>query len=176
MPLRHPLPPLWLVTDERQDGVLAAAERLPRGSGILFRHYRTAPAERRALFRAVRSIARRRGHRLLLADRRATAAAWGADGWHGSGRGAHSRSVHDLAELRRAEREGVRMVFVSPVYPTRSHPGACVLGVRCFAALVRSTHLPAIALGGVTWGNAAPLLAAGAYGWAGIDAWSDAGA
>ena len=39
------------MTDERLgDGLWAALERLPKGSGVVFRHYGLAPAERRALF------------------------------------------------------------------------------------------------------------------------------
>src|SRR5439155_26981070 len=40
MHARHPLPRLWLMTDERQgDGLWAALERMPRGAGVVFRHY-----------------------------------------------------------------------------------------------------------------------------------------
>ena len=59
---RKTLPGLWLMTDERvsDDRLLAAARALPRGrAGIILRHYRTPPAQRRALFDALRAIARR---------------------------------------------------------------------------------------------------------------------
>ena len=174
MPARQSLPRSWLVTDERQgDELLPAVERLPFGSGILFRHYSLAEAERRALFLAIRAVARRRGHLLLLAGSPTLARIWGADGWHGRGRGGglHSASVHDLAEMRAAERTGATILFVSPVYPTRSHPGSPTLGESGFARLARRTELPVIALGGMNGDRARRLMAFGAYGWAAVDAW-----
>ncbi len=175
MAARQPLPRTWLVTDERQgESLLPAVERLPFGSGILFRHYSLAESERRALFVEIRAVARRRAHLLLLAGSRTRALAWGADGWHGPGRGAglHSASVHDLAEIRAAERAGASILFLSPVYSTRSHPGAATLGADGFARLARRTELPIIALGGVDRGRAGRLMALGAYGWAAVDAWT----
>src|SRR5687767_3473081 len=68
MPARQPLPRAWLVTDERQgERLLPAVERLPFGSGVLFRHHGFPEAERHALFLEIRTIARRRAHLLLLA-------------------------------------------------------------------------------------------------------------
>ena len=72
-------------------------------------------------------------------------------------------------QLRLAEAAGVRLVFLSPVYATRSHPGAEPLGPDGFAALAAATALPAVALGGMNAERAKGL--SGAYGWAGIDAW-----
>jgi len=175
MAARQPLPRAWLVTDERQgDRLLPAVARLPFGSGILFRHYSLAEAERRALFVEIRAIARRRAHLLLLAGPRSLALSWGAHGWHGKGRGAglHSASVHSLAEIRAAERAGASILFLSPIYPTRSHPGAATLGPEGFARLARRTELPVIALGGVDQSRARTLMALGAYGWAAVDAWT----
>ena len=174
MPTRQPLPRAWLVTDERQGARLVpAVERLPFGSGILFRHYGLAEGERRVLFLEIRAIARRRGHLLLLAGSPTLARRWGADGWHGKGRGSglRSASVHNLAEMRAAERAGASILFVSPVYPTRSHPGAETLGPAGFARLARRTALPVIALGGMNRERAPRLMALGAYGWAAVGAW-----
>jgi thiamine-phosphate pyrophosphorylase len=176
MQRRQPLPRLWLMTDERQGETLwNALRRLPRDSGIVFRHYSLPPADRRALFGEVRKMARRRGLLLLLAGAPGEALAWGADGSHGTGprSGAgrlRSAPAHDLAGLRAAERSGVDFVFLSLVYPTRSHPGAPALGPRRFDALARATRLPVIALGGMDALKARGLHEA--YGWAGIDAWS----
>ena len=171
----HPLPRTWLMTDERQgEGLWSALDRLPPRAGIVMRHYSLPPGERRALFRRVRSRARRRGLMLLLGGDAVTARAWGADGWHGRGRGSgfHSAPVHDEHELRAAERSGAALLFVSPVYPTRSHPGAPHLGEAGFARLARRAKVPVIALGGVGAADSRRLRLLGAYGWAGIDAWS----
>ena len=180
-PHHQRLPRLWMMTDERQrDGLWRALERLPRGGGVVFRHYSLPPAERRALFRKVRAIARRRGLRLLLAGPPHLAAAWGADGSHGrrpAGRaiGLTSAPAHDLREIRSAERAGARLLFLSPAFETRSHPHAVALGPLRFARLARQTALPVIALGGMSAARARRLVASGVYGWAAIDAWTHDG-
>ena len=53
---------MWLVTDARTAPVLPASLRaLPRGAGVIFRHYHLAPAERRAAFAQVLRRCRARG-------------------------------------------------------------------------------------------------------------------
>ncbi|TMJ15796.1 MAG: thiamine phosphate synthase [Alphaproteobacteria bacterium] len=165
---RHPLPRLWLFTDERQgERLWRALERLPSGGGVVFRHYSLPAAERRALFDQVREIAQGRRLTLLLAG----APLPDADGTHGRpGRGINSRSAHNLRELRAAARAGADLVFLSPVFATRSHPGAPPLGPRRFALIAHQARVPVIALGGMNEERARNL--GGAYGWAGIDAWS----
>lgn len=171
MPSRQPLPRLWLITDERLgDGLLDAAARLPESAGIVFRHYSLPEVARRDLFDRVRDI-----HKglLLLAGSPEFAKSWGADGSHGRGRGTgfRSASVHSYAGIRAAERAGASLLFLSPVYSTRSHPDARPLGLARFAWLARRTPLPVIALGGMNAARGKRLASFGAYGWAGIDAW-----
>ena len=163
----QPLPRLWLMTDERLGERLPdAVARLPDGVGIVFRHYRLAETDRRALFDAVRAA---HPGLLLLAGPARLAEIWGADGSHGRHRGAVTAPAHDLAEIRAAEALGAAAIFLSPVFATRSHPGAPALGAEGFTALAAQTDLPVIALGGMNAERAKRL--AGAYGWAGIDAW-----
>jgi thiamine-phosphate pyrophosphorylase len=158
------------MTDERLgDGLLDAVARLPEGSGIVFRHYSLAEAARRALFETVRRAA---PGPVLLAGPAAQGLAWGADGSHGRHAGATTAPAHDLAEIRAAEAAGAALVFLSPVFATRSHPQARLLGAEGFAALAGQTTLPVVALGGMDAARANAL--SGAYGWAGIDAWSSA--
>lgn len=163
---RQPLPRLWLMTDERQgEGLWKALERLPRGGGIVFRHYGLDAAARRALFGRVREVAKRR--RLLLL----AGPGLRADGLHGgrSGRPT-SASAHNLPELKAAERSGARLVFLSPAFATRSHPHRRPLGPVRFGLIARQARLPVIALGGVDARRARRL--PHIYGWAGIDAWT----
>src|SRR3546814_4709389 len=61
----------------------------------------------------------------------------------------HSRPVHDKRQMAEAARAGADFVFLSPLFPTRSHPGSLVLGRTGFAALARLAPMPVIALGGV---------------------------
>jgi thiamine-phosphate pyrophosphorylase len=164
---RQSLPRLWLMTDERQgEALFAAIDRLPRGAGIVFRHYSLGPVERRALWQRVLAAARRRGQTLVVAGPTLP----GADGAHNRpGRGLRTASAHNLREVRAAERAGAQLIFLSPVHPTRSHPGARTLGPRRFALLAHQAKVPVIALGGLDAERARALR--GAYGWAGIDAW-----
>jgi thiamine-phosphate pyrophosphorylase len=161
------------MTDERLgERLFEAIERLPADGGIVFRHYSLPAADRRALFDRVKEVAG--GRLLLLAGDAGEAASWDAGGSHGRGPGAGLRSVpvHSQAEIRAAERCGANLLFLSPVYPTRSHPGARTLGIAGFAWLARRTSLPVIALGGMNPVRGRKLASFGAYGWAAIDAWA----
>ena len=167
---RQPLPRTWLMTDPRAGDVLAAIARLPRGSGIVFRHY--GVPDRRALFDRVRRAARAKRHILLLADTPTRARAWGADGAHHrsarASAGLRTMAVHNAREVALARRMKVDLIFVSPVFATASHPGAKPLGHLTFGRLARGQS--AIALGGMNARRFRTLAALKPYGWAGIDA------
>jgi thiamine-phosphate pyrophosphorylase len=166
---RQPPPRLWLMTDERMgDRLFEAIQRLPRGAGIVFRHYSLPREARRTLFEKVIGQAHARGLTVVAAGEALPA----AHGTHNvRGPGLRTASAHNLREIRRAERRGADLVFLSPAYATRSHPGAAGLGPRRFARLARLTSLPVIAVGGMNAERFRELR--GAYGWAGIDAWLD---
>jgi thiamine-phosphate pyrophosphorylase len=173
MPRRHTaLHNLWLVSDARNDGALEAAlKRLPRGSGFIFRHYHLPEHQRRARFDVLRRIARAKDHIVILAGDPRLARKWGADGFYSSARrGAPGRSimrlvaVHSAREL--AEAGNVDAVLLSPLFPTRSHPGAKALGPVRWRLLARLARIPVIALGGMTSRRAS---AAGIGRWAAID-------
>lgn len=153
---RQSLPEQWLVTDETmgEDPVTVAA-RLPLGSGILFRHHGLAHGERRRLLRRLRRIAAAR--QLTLVD-------------EASGEAAR---VHDSGEIRRARLAGARLLLVSPLFATRSHPDSRQLSRMRAAALARLASGPVLALGGMNARRFARVKALGFHGWAGIDAWLD---
>lgn len=172
MTKRHiPLPRLWLVSDARNDAALEAAlRRLPRGSGLIFRHYHLVAPERRARFDALVRIARARGHVVVLSGAAALARRWGADGAYGTDllRGPtclRLATAHSLRELGRARRADA--VLLSPVFATRSHPGAKPLGALRFRLLAAQAAVPVIALGGMNPQRAKRL---GWPSWAAIDA------
>ncbi|MBL8651868.1 MAG: thiamine phosphate synthase [Sphingopyxis sp.] len=196
MPGRHPLskpsghlPQRWLFTDARLGHALfAAVAALPPGSGIVLRDDDRAPGARWRLARRLAGIARTRGLTLLLAGSPALARRWGADGVHlrqhlaEQAGGAHrlglivSMPVHDLREARVARRARADIAFISPLHPTRSHPGAPALGRKAWLRLARSTGAQPVALGGLTPARARALRRASkasglAPGWAAIDHW-----
>lgn len=174
MPPRHPrnapLPRRWLMTDERLgDALWDALEALPPGSGVVFRHYATPAKERGALFARIAKFARRKRFTLVVAR---DVPERGAYGRHGRRAGALTAPVHSRREAVAAVGAGAKLLFASPIYVTRSHPGARALGRVRLGLMIRGLRLPVIALGGMNerrWRALRPL---GVYGWAGIDAWA----
>ena len=175
---RHPLPHLWMMTDERQGTqLLPSIARLPAGSGVVFRHYSLPGKERRRLFDQIARLTRAKKAMLLLAGPPSLALSWGADGSHGFHPDRKSPrhliksvSAHNAKEMLQAANFGADLIFLSPVFSTRSHPGSRCLGILRLAQLARLTSLPVVALGGMTEERARRTSAAGAYGWAAIDA------
>jgi thiamine-phosphate pyrophosphorylase len=159
-----PLPALWLVSDERNDAALETElKRMSRRSGFIFRHYHLPKGERRTLFDRLARVARARGHLIALAGSRREAKEWGADLAYGSE--GHLAPAHNLRELARAHLASA--VLLSPVFPTRSHPGAKALGPLRFRLLAARAQAPVIALGGMNPKSARRLKWPS---WAGIDA------
>jgi thiamine-phosphate pyrophosphorylase len=156
---RQTFPQLWLISDERNDAALEdALMRLPRGSGFIYRHYHLDPAARVARYAALERVARRRGHWVILADGAQTATEWGADGIYGPPRALDPRragllrlaTAHSAREIADANRIGADAVLLSPVFATRTHPGAPALGPLRFRLLAGLSRAPVIALGGMT--------------------------
>ncbi len=156
------LPRLWLFTDTRrlQDPRQAAA-RLPIGrAGIVLRH--DGVPDRAALGRDLARICRRRRLLLVVAGDARLAARLRAGLHLRAGRfpsplrppGIVTSSAHSVIELRRAAAAGADLAFLSPAFPTSSHPGALGLGPLRWNLIAR--RLPAAAslrigaLGGVT--------------------------
>ena len=162
MTARHPalpggLPTLWLVTDARNDaGLERAIARLPRGSGVIFRHHHLPPRERAQRFAQVRRLCRRFGHRLEIAG----------DGYGPPAPHRRLATAHGLREIGRANRCDAEAVLLSPVFPTRSHPGAKALGRAKFLLLAKRSRAPVIALGGMV---ARRFRGLPVHGWAAID-------
>lgn len=143
--------PLVLFTDDSGRDWLAAARALPRGSMVILR------GEQRArLLDTLRALPLL----LLVADDPALAAQ--ADGLHlperrarEAGRWRRRRpdwiitaSAHSLRALMTLRH--VDAVFLSPVFPTRSHPGAAALTPIRAGLIAAHAMTPVYALGGVT--------------------------
>jgi len=173
MPQRYPaLPHIWLISDARNDAQLEQVlAGLPRGSGLIYRHYHLAPAERRRRFERLAKLARRRGHVVVLSGAPREARRWGADG-HYCAPAQAGRSqlrlvtAHSLAEIAKARRARADAILLSPVFATRSHPGADTLGPLRFRLLAARAGVPVIALGGMTARRARRI---GTTYWAAID-------
>ena len=170
-------PRQWLMTDERMgDRLWQAIEHLPpEEGGVVFRHYATDRENRRKMAVRAAELCRRRGLTLAIARDEVLARAFGADLIHHPaappGALPFSRAVHSIEDANAAREQGAALVFVSPVYPTRSHPGQQPLGKALAQRIAQTAAVPAIALGGMNAVKFEELKRDGFYGWAAIDAW-----
>ena len=154
MSRRQTVPRQWLVADHRLgDDLWTAVRKLPRGGGVLFLYRELPKQERWTLFARLQRVARRRG--LVIADEAAGDAA----------------RVHALRELREALLAGAPLMFLSPMFATRSHPHWAPMRRMRAAALVRLSPVPVIALGGMDARRFASIEGLGFSGWAGIHAY-----
>lgn len=173
-PRQQSLPKLWLISDARNDaGLEAALESLPPGSGFIYRHYHLEAAQRRARYDELAELCRSFGHMVVLAGDCPNAAKWNAAGAYGAvdrlepcAEVLRFATVHNADEIARANQAQVDAVLLSPVFPTRSHPGGAVLGKAGFHALAELAECPVIALGGMNSQRADDL---GWDRWAAID-------
>ncbi len=138
------------------------------------------PADVLARGHALRAAAREHGAFFAVNGDAALALALAADGLHLPARAEAPRdvrprlpagmrvgaSVHDRAELARSA--GADWLIVSPVFATRSKPGADALGAAGLSALVAAANAPVHALGGIGPDRVAACLGAGAAGVAAI--------
>ena len=152
------LPLLWLLSDARNDATIEDALRtLPPGSGFVFRHYHLDPETRHARFDVLADVARQYGHVVILSGPQE----WGADGHYGPpeslGAGLRLATAHDGDELQAAIAARADGIFLSPVFPTVSHPGGATLGAQGFQVLAQQSPVPVIALGGMTHERAREL-------------------
>jgi thiamine biosynthesis protein ThiS len=72
------------------------------------------------------------------------------------------RSVHSLAAAEASI--DVDYLIAGHVFATSSKPGKPPIGIEGLSAIVRSTHLPVLAIGGITPDLLSPILAVGAHG------------
>jgi thiamine-phosphate pyrophosphorylase len=166
---RDPGPVLWLFTDTRRlPDPLPAASRLPRGlAGVVLRH--DDHPNRVAIGHALARICRQRRLALVVAGDSRLAAALHAGVhlrggfWPDCRRPIRRRAIplrhpramlvtssaHNFNEVCRAGRNGADVAFLSPAFPTASHPGAPAIGAVRWSGLARRAPLAVAALGGI---------------------------
>jgi thiamine-phosphate pyrophosphorylase len=169
------------VTDDRVLSLPDFATRaaaLARGDHVAF-HLRSrerSAADRLHLARSLQRLGP-----LIINDRVDLAVAVRAHGVHLPARGVPiatarrllgpaglvGRSTHTAAEASAAHDEGADYVFLGPIWPTPSHPGAPSLGLD---AITKAQPARVIAIGGITPDRVPQCLAAGAWGVAAVTA------
>ena len=79
-------------------------------------------------------------------------------------------STHSLEQARRAEGEGADYVAVGSIFPTATKPEFQLVGLDLLGTVRQAIAAPLVAIGGITAGNAAEAIRAGADGVAVISA------
>ena len=177
------LPGLLFFTDPgRVSNPEAVAERLPAGSGIVFRAFGAEDAVDQG--RRLRAIADARGLLLLAGAHPSLAEGIGADGVHMPEarvaelprlRAEHARwlitvAAHDVVAVQAGQRAGADAIVVSPVFASNSPSAGEPLGIEGLKALVAATDLPVYALGGVRARTVTQLIGSGIVGIAAVEA------
>lgn len=131
---------------------------------VVLREKNLDSAKLLSLASKLRVITHNHGVRLMIHSQADVAKAVSADGvhvdaksipeieqiktWLGNGFMV-SASCHNKDELKHAEQQGADFCFLSPVFPTQSHPGAPSLSEETFLHIAASVPIPVIALGGI---------------------------
>ncbi|MEO0982956.1 MAG: thiamine phosphate synthase [Pseudomonadota bacterium] len=169
--LPHGLPPVFFMTDPaRTPDPAAIAKRLPRGWGVIYRHF--GAQDRRGTALKLTRMARRRRLVLLVAADLGLARTARADGVHLPER-ATSRSIgsrrlttaaaHSRAAVQRARRMGADAAILSTVFPSASPSAGAPMGALKFRIAAMRGGMPLYALGGVTARNAGRISRYGGF-------------
>jgi 8-oxo-dGTP diphosphatase len=175
------LPQLYAISNVAELGVEEFLRRLEialqGGLRMLqLREKNLSSDELRSMAQRVVKMAHRYGARVLISSDVAMAQEVGADGVHLTSKQVTecaerpavawcAASCHSVEELRRAEALGCDFALLSPVLPTKSHPGAPHLGWDQFLAISQGLSIPVYALGGL---NHADMQTAWQHGAQGI--------
>jgi thiamine-phosphate pyrophosphorylase len=186
----HHLPPAILMTDGlRLPDPSPLLGALPAGAAVLYRNYESPARTEEA--RRIKTLCRRCGILLIVAEDPALAHDTDADGLHlsepaarlaGRARAWKMRpgtlltiAAHSPAALQMAADLGADAALLSSVFASRSHLGQAPLGVLKFVDWRRRAPLPVYALGGINRGNAGRLAHSGGAGIAAIGGWAETG-
>jgi len=165
-----PLPRLTLITDTRLIANEALFQQLEVAlkaglDAVLIREKEMDSARLLAFSSRVRKLTQQYQSKLIIHSQADIGRAIGADGIHLATKDMHeipdmrswlqndnmsiSVSCHNAEELQQAYFYGADFAFLSPVFPTQSHPDAPAMGKDNFILLAQSSPLPVIALGGI---------------------------
>lgn len=153
--------------EDRMRDPIAAMRALPDGSTILVRARK--PKRRCQLAQAAKGIATKKNIAVFVADDPDMARRLGLAlhlperkvyqlaRWRATTALPVTASAHSLGAAARAIRLGAAAVFLSPVFPTASHPGGPHLGAVRARLMARQIPGPVYALGGITGQKASVL-------------------
>ena len=171
----------FLTDAARGPAAALVARALPAGSALILRDY--GDPRRAARARALATICAARGVLFFVGVNAELARAVGAAGVHlrsdqlrASPQIAReffiTAACHDADELTLARAAGADAAFLSPAFPTASHPNAKTLGADELKRLAARASLPVLALGGVNETNAMRLAGDNVAGFGAIGAFA----
>lgn len=172
---------LYLVTPDWDDTekMLAVTERGLQGGAVLvqYRHKNADTALRQEQAAALLTLCRRYRRPLVINDFVELCVALDADGVHvggtdaavaevrarlGAGKIVGASCYGELQLARDAQRAGASYVAFGGFYPSRVKKYPVTTPAAIVGAAKREISLPVVVIGGMTAGNAAPLVAVGA--------------
>jgi len=178
------LPALYFMTDEKRvPDPINIIRSLPKGTAVILRHY--AVSNRDELAKELKKICQDCSLYLFVAADARLANKVAAHGLHLRERDLLSpdpcqrlwiqtagrfvtAAVHSERTLLFASKMGVNAALVSPVFPTKSHPGEPAMGILRLSGMSRLSRLPVVALGGITDTNACRLAGSACSGIAAV--------
>lgn len=180
------LPRFFLFTDQnRLPDPRPILHKLPRGSAIIVRH--KCPKQLELRVKSLVPLAKRLHLKVLVSNNIRLALKLGADGVHLSERTARlgpqriqsqrphfitTAAAHSTSAIWRAKQADAGLVFISPVFLTKSHPHAMTLGHLRAIRLLPGRTICAAALGGVTTTTVKRLNLTRFQGFGAIEGWS----
>lgn len=159
---------------------IAAAQKLPRGTAIIYRHF--GSAHRFVDAEALRQITFKRGQQFLIGADPELAMEVGADGVHFTRDAALKDPalwrqrcpdwIMSMAGIKSGDYQGdlskLDGLLISSVFPSQSSSAGEPIGIQAFTEKARALPVAVFALGGVNKETAPKLLGSGAAGIAGI--------
>lgn len=171
---------LFLTDTDRTPDPAKVIRGLPRGSGVIFRHY--GIPRRAKLAKELALLCRQLHIFFIVANDWRLAVSVNADGIHlpeYATKSWHKHRVrnpnflvtcaaHSQRSIWNAIHAGVDAVLVSPVFATVSHRKSRPLGLIQFSNMCRISPIPVYALGGIVGNNVQRLKRTACVGIAGI--------
>lgn len=164
----------------RVPDVVTAAQKLPRGTAIIYRHF--GSAHRFVDAEGLRQITFERDQQLLIGADPQLAIEVGADGVHfrrdakielpALWRRRCPQWLISMAGIKSGDYTGDLSVLdgllISSIFPSQSPSAGAPIGVNAFTDKALTLQVPVFALGGINKETAPKLLGSGAAGLAGI--------
>jgi len=162
-----------------------AIENLPKNSAVIFREYDLPAQEREKLAQEIIAICRKNNHKILIGKNFELARKLKADGVHFSDNDRLSLQIlnrrnlpqkfilsvacHNFLSVLKFRKLKVDAVFISPIFATKSHPEAKLIGLQALSRIILKAKHPIYALGGINSQNINSLQKLGAKGIGGIE-------